>query len=155
MDADFPPLKTWEFFLFARKSLGITFLQKLFQRGHSEIYRWSRDPEFTGDSKRNPLDRLRILVREMVNQGYDREARAGVAMLAEEVGCSLADIDAVKPDKSNILEECLDDHPPLARFHEAIQQKRSRNEVRHLWQEARRELDETWHLFDAHPPDEE
>jgi len=76
MCQDLPPLTSWEFFLFCRKVLGISFLQKVFQRGHSEIYRWSRDPEFTADSKRNPLDRLRLLLKEMRNQGHEREARA-------------------------------------------------------------------------------
>lgn len=142
-----PPLTTWEFFLFCRKALGISFLQKIFQRGHTEIYRWSRDPEFTSDSKRNPLDRLTVLFKEMADQGHQREARAAVNGLAASVNCTLKDLKRVEPDKADLLDECMDDHPALAAFHDAIRQQKSKQEIRHLWMEARREIDETWYLY--------
>lgn len=138
-----PPLTSWEVFLFARKTLGITFLQKIFSIGHTEIYRWSRDPEFTADSARNPLDRLRLLFREMKNQGYEDEAKAGVNFLAESVGCRIEETDRPLPDKPNKHDECLDDYPRLTEFHQAVRDNKSWNEICYLADEAKREINET------------
>jgi len=138
-----PPLTSWEVFLFARKTLGITFLQKIFSIGHTEIYRWSRDSEFTADSARNPLDRLRLLFREMKNQGYEDEAKAGVNFLAESVGCRIKETDRPMPDKPNKHDECLDDYPALTNFHQAVREGKGWNEICHLAEEAKKEIDET------------
>ena len=143
MCQDLPPLTSWEFFLFCRKALGISFLQQIFKRGLTEIYRWSRDPEFTADSKRNPLDRLRLLLKEMRNQGHEREARAGVNYLAEAVGCRLRETNRPKPDKDSYWDECLDDYPALTAFHDAVRQGKEWAEICHLAEEAKREIDET------------
>ena len=138
-----PPLASWEVFLFARKTLGITFLQKIFSIGHTEIYRWSRDPDFTADSARNPLDRLKLLFKEMKNQGYEDEAKAGVNFLAESVGCRIAETNRPEPDKDSKWDECLDDYPALTDFHDAVRQGKSWAEICHLAEQAKREIDET------------
>ncbi len=66
-----PPLKTWQFFHACRKTLGDTFLQKLYNRGLRQIYRWAADPDFTDTNERNPLDRFRILLERLCEIGRE------------------------------------------------------------------------------------
>lgn len=58
---DAPPLKTWQVMHALRKTLGDSFLQKLYKRSLRQIYRWSADPRFCEDTERNPLDRIETM----------------------------------------------------------------------------------------------
>jgi hypothetical protein len=56
-------------------------------------------------------------------------------------------IDDVEPDAETIQHECLDDYPPVTRFHAAINDAKDIEEVRHLWQACKQELDETFEMY--------
>ena len=147
MDSQLPPLKSWQFYHSCRKILGRTFLQKLFQRSQTQIYRWSRDPDFCEDVERNPLDRMQILLERLCEIGREDIAQSAVAMLAHIVGCELRCTDPVHPDKENLEAECLDDYPPVNEFHQAASHGESPEVVRYLYQKAKRELDETYEMY--------
>jgi len=144
---EIPPLKSWQFFHAARKILGDAFLIKLYSRGKRQIYRWAADPDFTTDHERNPIDRLRVLLSRLCEVGREDVALSGVSMLAEVVGCELKKIEGAEPDGESLEAECLDDYPALTSFHNAIREGDPPEVVRHLWQEAKKELDETWERY--------
>lgn len=142
-----PPLKTWQFFHACRKTLGDAFLQKLYNRGMRQIYRWSADPDFTGNHERNPLDRFRILLERLCEIGREDIAVSAVEMLAQSVGCEVHRSGDVVPDQGSIEAECLDDYPAVVDFHKAIKEGARAEVERHLWQVAKRELDETHYRY--------
>ncbi len=142
-----PPLKTWQFFHACRKTLGDTFLQKLYNRGLRQIYRWAADPDFTDTNERNPLDRFRILLERLCEIGREDIALSAVEMLAQSIGCEVSRNGNVNPDQETIEGECLQDYPALVAFHRAVRDEGDEPKVRHLWQSAKREMDETYHLF--------
>ena len=142
-----PPLKTHQFYAACRKILGMATLQKLFKKSPTQLYRWGMDPDFCEDWKRNPLDRLNVLLERLIEIGRDDIARAAVDILARTVDCELSCVNSANPDKDTVEAECFDDYPPVNRFHQAIQSRENPEMVRHLWQEAKRELDETWEMY--------
>ena len=143
-----PPLKTWQFFHACRKTLGDTFLQKLYNRGIRQIYRWSADPDFTGNNERNPLDRFKILLERLAEIGREDIALSAIEMFADAIGYEVQkNGKTVVPDQETIEAECLDDYPALVDFHKAVQDGKGEPEVRHLWGVAKRELDETYFRF--------
>lgn len=142
-----PPLESWQFYSSCRRILKDSFLQTLFKRSLREIQRWSADPRYASDTDRNPLDRYEFLLDRLMELGRADIARASVARQAHIVGCELRCLDPVEPNANSIEAECLDDYPALTQFHEAVRQSRTPDLVRHLWQEAKRELDETFTLY--------
>jgi len=145
-DSPTVPLKTWQFFHSYRKTLGDTFLTKLFNRGSRQILRWAADPDFTTDHERNPLDRMKIILERLSEIGRDDIARGTVSFLAGAIGCELRCLEPAEPDQPTVEAECLDDYPAVTRFHDAIRTVESVAVIRHLWQEAKRELDETYEM---------
>ena len=112
----------------------------------------SATPRFTGGAETLILQRTApatlwtgcgFFFREIRNQGYEEEARAGVNYLAEAVGCRLAETNRPEPDKDSKWDECLDDYPALTDFHNAVRQGKSWAEICHLAEQAKREIDET------------
>jgi hypothetical protein len=142
-----PPLETWEFWHFVRKEFGLIFLQKIYQRGHTQLYRWSRNPRFHADTERNPLDRYEDVLKDLVDAGHLDVARAAVARQARIVGCELRQSGDVVPDQDDWRDEILDDYPMLAQYHEACRDfvagRRLPETVQHLQDEVIREIRET------------
>lgn len=116
-----PPVETWEIMLQAKTALGGVALQNIFSVGTTQINRYCRNPEFTADSERNPIDRLRILFRDLSAQGGEELVQAALNHLASVIGCRVVLADRPEPDKPTLAEECLDDIPSLALFHSLIQ----------------------------------
>lgn len=77
-------------------------------------------------------------------------ARAIVARHAHRVSCELARCTEVVPDKGSIEDELLDEYPPTVAFHDAIRSGEDLDAVRHRWQAAKHELDETFFKYVAH-----
>lgn len=147
MKDELPPLKTWEFFSACRQILGMSDLQKVFKRAQAEIYRWGANPDTNADTARNPLDRYEHLLGKLMELGREDMARAVVARQASIVGCELSCLEHVVPDAPTVEAECLDDYPALTIFHAAVRNGDSPEVVRHLWQQAKRELDETYQSY--------
>lgn len=146
-----PPLQSYQFFSSCRRLLGDSFLQKRFKRSLREIQRWSADPRYAEDTDRNPMDRYEVLLERLMELGRDDVARAAVARQAHLVGCELRCLDPVMPDAVSMEAECLDDYPAITRFHEALRSGEQLEVVRHLWQRAKKELDETFEMFVSQP----
>jgi hypothetical protein len=142
-----PPLRSWQVFSAGIYHLKKDFLAKMFGVSLRQVERWAADPDTTESHQKNPLDRLEAMCRAFMARGQSEIARIMAARLAYVVNCELRELDPVEPDAETMQHECLDDYPPVTRFHEAINQGGSIEEVRHLWQAAKRELDETFEMY--------
>lgn len=68
--------------------------------------------------------------------------------LASRMGCRLVMLAEACPDKADLRDEILDDHPPLLGFHQAVRGGRvSTTEAHRLMQKAIRELEETYQSY--------
>lgn len=117
-----PPLTTWEFFKFVHKTMGVTYLQKVFSIGHNQICRWARNPDMDyGDkASRNPLDRYELILRDLVDDGLVDVARAIVMRQALIVGCDLTPSLLPKPNQPTIERELLDNEKVKAFYNEVL-----------------------------------
>lgn len=83
------PVAPWEMMAAAKEAVGMSALQKIFSVGHTQINKFCRNPEFTEEWARSPIERLRIMIRKMVDAGAGEEARTIVTYLADELGCNV------------------------------------------------------------------
>ncbi|MHC1727983.1 MAG: hypothetical protein AB9866_18600 [Syntrophobacteraceae bacterium] len=141
------PLHSWQFFFACRKILSDSFLTKVFKRSLREIQRWTADPTYAEDVDRNPVDRYEAVLVRLMELGRSDIARAEASRQAHVVGCELRCTDELKPDRSTITDEILDNHPPLVAFHQAIRNGEDAVVVHQLYQDARREIEETHALY--------
>jgi hypothetical protein len=136
-----PPFRTWEFFECSISVLGATWMQKVWSRGYGQLRRWSRDPAFTSDSERNPLDRLKIVLRELREQGHGDVAESSVRMLAHAIGMEVVSTDPPTPEHDTLAEELLDIHPAVVE-HALACQDGDVGAAEHYEREAMREIQE-------------
>lgn len=141
------PVKSWQFFTGCRRLLGDSCLQKLFKVSLRQIQRWAADPDFAEDTDRNPADRIEVLLSRLMEIGRGDVARAMVSKLSITVDCELRCLDEVIPDRETLSDELLDDHLPLARFHEAVRNGEPLVLVHELYQKAREELEHSYAMY--------
>lgn len=113
MKFQLPPFHTWEFFQACSDALGDQKLQSIYNRSYSEIRRWCRNPDFTSDSSRNPLDRLETMVEQLDKYGRRDVAEAAVRRLAKTLGLDLVNVEPCVPERETVAEELLDIHPAI------------------------------------------
>lgn len=142
-----PPLKTWQVYSAAIHHMGKGFLTRLYGVTGRNVERWAANPATTDSHSRNPIDRYEALLEKFVEIGAEEIARIAVARQANLLGCELREKDGAQPDGESVEDECLDDYPPLTRFHAAIREKASAEEVLHFCQAVKREIDETMELY--------
>lgn len=139
--------ESWEMMNFCKEILGVTELQKIFSRGHTQVNRYCMNPKFE-DSQRNPLDRIRLLIEKLTKQGQALAARTMLNHLAEPLGCRMQPVEEVVPDKETIEEECLDDYPELVELNRLVSMRANPATVRTQAETAIREIQETCALYD-------
>lgn len=144
MHNDLPPLKTWQFYNACKEILTETFLENLYKRGQRQIYRWCANPDATSDHQRNPLDRMKALFRSLAEVGRKDVAIIALRDLANTIGYEVNPKNVVIPDGDTIEDECLDDYPALQKFHEVARNGSDHFTLHHCYQEAKREIDETF-----------
>lgn len=140
------PLTPREFISAARDLLGDTFLIKLFKVTRRSLDRWAANWRYVDEDsiRENWIEKHEKVLKYLLKEPGGLEiARALVARHAEIVGCELAVKTGILPDKTTMEAECLDDYPAITGFHESIRNMEPIPRVRHLWAEAKRELDET------------
>lgn len=148
-DEKFNAVETWELMLCARNLLGATTLQKIFQRGQTQINRYCSSP-LTEDHQRNPLDRIQIMLSSLCDAGGEEIVRAAVNHLASTIGCRVQEIEALSPDKSTVEEECLDDYPEKVAMDNLISANEHPEKVRRQGEKTCREIMETVIIYEDH-----
>lgn len=141
-------IETWQFFNEYRKAFGKVNMRKIFGiESYTTIYKWCADPETNGETRPNPLDRLETMLKNLANAGEEETAQAIVDRMAMIVGCQLVCKDGIKADKKTIAEECLDDLPAIAKYHQSMINGDDIITVRRHHRTALRELDENMALY--------
>jgi len=136
-------LDAWEMMLEAKDALGMPALERIFKVGHKQIYKQMRNPEYSGDSARPVIQRVRMLLHDLDKAGADELARAMLNYMAESMGMHCIPVAHGIPDKADLAAECLDDYPPLTAMHTAIEQQADVREVQALAEKVKGEVDET------------
>lgn len=92
------PVKSWEVFNAARSILGLPVLQGRFgNRSTTQLYRWGRNPEFSSDWERNPIDWLRGMLTDLAEAGEQELAADVVRIIAEPLGLTLVQPGETQP----------------------------------------------------------
>jgi len=143
-----PPVNPHQWFSGAIYHLGKSTLIKIWNISERSIERWSADSAFTESVTKNALDMLAITLEKLMEKGKADFARSAVDFLARIVGCHLACIDGAVPDKGTIPEECCDDLPVIAAFHQSMINHEPIPVVRDHHRQAKKELDENMALYE-------
>ncbi|GFM34055.1 hypothetical protein [Desulfovibrio subterraneus] len=136
-------LQAWEMMREAKDCLGMPALERIFRRGHKQLYKQMRNPDYDGDSARPDIQRVRVLLHDLHEAGGTKLAHAMLNYMAEALGMHCVPDAVGIPDKGDVLAECLDDYPVLTRLHNAIQDRADMREVQALAEEVKGEIDET------------
>lgn len=142
-------VETWELMLCARNLIGATELQKIFQRGQTQINRYCSSP-ITEDHQRNPLDRMHLMFASLCECGGEEIVKAAVNHLAEIINCRVIELEDIKPDKSTVEEECLDDYPEKVALDSLIVANEHPEKVRRQGERTCREIMETVISYEDH-----
>ncbi|MFV0420614.1 hypothetical protein [Oleidesulfovibrio sp.] len=136
-------LEAWEMMSEAKDALGMPALERIFKVGHKQIYKQMRNPDYSGDSARPVIQRVRMLLHDLDKAGADDLARAMLGYMAEPLGMHCIPNAVAEPDKPTLAEECLDDLPALVALHKAMMNGEDPRTVEALHAEAVQELDQT------------
>ena len=143
MNNDKPHIvESWEIMLHSKEKIGATELQKIFSRGQTQINRYCMNP-LSGDAQRNPVDRLKLMFEQLVDEGGDELVRSALNILAEPIHCRVNPVAAPKPDKETLEEECLDDFPELTELDRLIARREHPRVVQRQVERVKQEVDET------------
>ncbi len=134
-----------------REIFGDSYIIKLFHIEIRTFQRWTAKRPYVSEEsiRENYIEKHDHILQRLMSEGYTDIARAIVAHHAEITGCTIIPISEVSPDKTNLHEEMLDDYPAVTKLHAAILNSSPIDEVRHLSQMAKQELDETVALYRA------
>jgi hypothetical protein len=136
-------LDAWEMMLEAKDALGMPALERIFKVGHKQIYKQMRNPDYSGDSARPVIQRVRMLLHDLDKAGADTLSLAMLNYMAEPLGMHCIPNAVAEPDKPTLAEECLDDLPALVALHKAMMHGEDPRTVEALHAEAVQELDQT------------
>lgn len=145
------PFETWQFFAAAKKIMGMSALQVLYQRSHRQIDRWACDPDFTASSEKNPLDRIEAMLTRITELGKSHVAVAAADRMAAICGMRLVADSTPVPDADTLADELLDDYPALVRFHTAIREHKPDPVVRAALNAAIDELNQSYIMYHDTP----
>jgi len=120
------PLYPWQFWHACREILGYEYLLKLFgYRNSVKIATWCMDPRLRESAIASPLEKLQVLLEDLVTLGYRELALQAIKFLARPLKVEIKDlyIEEVKDP----MQELLDIPSALGQitslFREALQDK--------------------------------
>ncbi|KKL62276.1 hypothetical protein LCGC14_2186840 [marine sediment metagenome] len=100
--------ESWKIYHIARKHLPKDFLQSLYTRSSRLVYAWAANPRDCDETARNPIDRIRLMLEALDDEGYGDYARAAIDYMAEPLGCHCAEKSGAKSDKGTVDGEIAD-----------------------------------------------
>ncbi|MCP4599164.1 MAG: hypothetical protein GY847_01275 [Proteobacteria bacterium] len=114
-------MKSWQIYDTARKVLKTKIFEIYGNRNSRMIHYWAQDPDYSSDYKRNPIDRLELLINYLVEAGKRDVALSVLRILAGRVDCTIEERKEVIPDKETLLGEIVDDMPCLVAYQKALE----------------------------------
>lgn len=140
-----PPVESWEMMRDFKQAIGQTEMQKIFSVGQTQISRYCRNPVYTADSERNPLDRLRLLLKEAGEAGATDAVRGALDYIMEPLGLRVMPIIDAEPDQPTTEEEMLSDFQSVALVQKLMRiEKAHPNVVRPYVDNAKEDLEQTF-----------
>lgn len=94
--------ESWRIFRLAKQELPPGVIQKLYTRSSRLVDLWAANPRYCEATARNPLDRIRILLKELALAGYEDYVVGTLDWLAEVVGRRTALVGRVASDKGTV-----------------------------------------------------
>ncbi len=114
-------MKSWEVYDRARKVLHKEKMLEIYGNRSSRLINyWAQDPRCCADPKRNPIDRLEMMVQELAKANGKDVAMAAVRRLAGAIGLNIMERQEAIPDKDTLQEEIIDDMPCLVAYQKAL-----------------------------------
>lgn len=101
-------IESWQIYHVALKKLPAGTLQNIYRRSCRLVNYWAADPRYADETKRNPIDRIRLMLAELDTAGYGDYARAAIDYMAEPLGGEFAIKSGVKSDKGCVDGETSD-----------------------------------------------
>lgn len=141
------PLTTHDFFKQCVSIFYPEYIQALFRRSRSQVYRWCENPETASNPSRNPLDRIQSLFLRLEEVGRVDLAISALKTLADSIGMRVIPKIAPEPDQPTLQDEMLDDLPHLVRFHDSMKDGKTLGEVERLLEKAVNELHEDFEMY--------
>ena len=114
-------MKSWQIYDAARKALKNEMYEIYGNRNARMIDYWAQDPDFSADPKRNPIDRLELLLCALTDSGRRDIAMSALRLLAGVINCAVSSRDDVVPDRDTLLGEIVDDMPCLTAYQRALE----------------------------------
>ncbi len=114
-------MKSWQVYDAARKVLKTKIYEIYGNRNARMIDYWAQDPDFSADHKRNPIDRLEMLLSYLTETGRRDVALSVLRILAGKIDCVIEERKEAIPDRDTLLGEIVDDMPCLVTYQEALE----------------------------------
>lgn len=143
------PVNPWEWFSGAIYHLSKTVVVKIWNVSDRTIERWSADSATTQSVSNNPLVLMGAMLEKLMEKGKMEFARAAVDYLAMIVRVQIRDVVDVLPDGKSISEELLDNLPALARYQEAVRDRKPLPVIRARAMELIAEIEQDLALLDV------
>ena len=100
--------ESWKIYHVALKKLTPGKLQKIYRRSSRLVSYWAADPRYCEETKRNPLDRIRVMLEELDLAGAGDYAQAAIDYMAAPIGGHFAFKEQAISDKGTIEGETAD-----------------------------------------------
>lgn len=101
-------MESWQIYHIALKKLPRGRLQQIYRRSARLVTYWAANPYYCDETKRNPLDRIRLMLDELDGAGYGEYARAAVDYIAEPLGGEFICKHTAESDKGSVDGEAAD-----------------------------------------------
>lgn len=101
-------MESWKIYHVALKKLPQGKLQQIYRRSARLVNYWAADPKYCEETKKNPLDRIRIMLDELDNAGAGDYARAAIDYMADPLGGCFAEKYPAVSDKGCVDGESVD-----------------------------------------------
>lgn len=72
------------------------------------LYYWAANPDFVAETRRNPIDRLSMMLKALQTAGCGHVARAAIDIMARPLGGQFAFTEKAESDKGTLEGEALD-----------------------------------------------
>ena len=101
-------MESWQVFHAALKKLPKGVIHNIFRRSASLVSQWAANPKYCECTKRNPIDRIRLMLEEMDTAGCGEYARWSIDYMAEPIGGRFEPLNPACSDKKSVDGEVAD-----------------------------------------------
>ena len=116
-------------FKIARKKLPAGTVQGIFSRSTRLVDYWAADSRYCEETRRNPIERIRMLLDELDSAGYGDYARAAIDYMSEPLGGCFTCTTPSTSDKGTVAGEVMDATICLGNLAKIIEEALADNQI--------------------------